>query len=202
MCTGSGFVARASALMSIGGWPLADAGEDFMCSSVLNAAGWKTIFVPEHDLQSGLCPNSLHAHISQRQRWVDSGLTVHKYFRYWTSKDRYANSTLPQRVVRILQLARDLSPLATLFSFVVLPLAVVSLHSVDITYSSRYGSAALYSFLVSTSLGILTDRVLYDHLGFRKFNLFLALDVWCAPCEYCHNVHRSWVTRLTLLFQI
>lgn len=59
MCTGSGFVVRMDALDDIGGWPLTDAGEDFMCSTALNAAGWKTAYIPEHDLQTGLCPDSL-----------------------------------------------------------------------------------------------------------------------------------------------
>lgn len=184
MCTGSGFVARTSALISIGGWPLSEAGEDYMCSSVLNAAGWKTIFVPEPDLQLGLCPNSLDVHISQRQRWVDSGFAVHKHFRYWASKERYGNTTLSQRIVRILQLARELSPLATLFSYMVLPWTMASLRSVEVTASSGYSSLALYAFFLSMALGFLTDRMVYGHLGYRKFNLFLALDVWCAPCEY------------------
>lgn len=40
MCTGSGYVARRSAVESIGGWPLADCGEDYMCSAMLSDGGW------------------------------------------------------------------------------------------------------------------------------------------------------------------
>ena len=45
MCTGSGYVARRSAIDSIGGWPLADAGEDYMCSAMLSDQGWDIAFV-------------------------------------------------------------------------------------------------------------------------------------------------------------
>ena len=45
MCTGSGYVARRSAIESIGGWPLADCGEDYMCSTMLSDQGWGIAFV-------------------------------------------------------------------------------------------------------------------------------------------------------------
>ena len=69
MCTGSGFVVKRSALNDIGGWPLAHAGEDLMCSAALSNAGWKVAFIRE-DLQLGLAPESLRAHVRQRMRWV------------------------------------------------------------------------------------------------------------------------------------
>lgn len=69
MCTGSGFVVRRSALAKIGGWPLVEVGEDFMCSSFLSNAGWKTAFIGE-DLQFGLGVDSMRAYIKQRTRWV------------------------------------------------------------------------------------------------------------------------------------
>ena len=45
MCTGSGYVARRSALESVGGWPLADTGEDYLCSAMLSDQGWGIAFV-------------------------------------------------------------------------------------------------------------------------------------------------------------
>ena len=69
MCTGSGYVVRRSALTEIGGWPLAEAGEDFMCSTLLGDAGWKIAFVREN-LQIGLAPSSLLGLLKQRMRWV------------------------------------------------------------------------------------------------------------------------------------
>ena len=45
MCTGSGYVARRSAIESIGGWPLAVSGEDYLCSTMLSDKGWGIAFV-------------------------------------------------------------------------------------------------------------------------------------------------------------
>ena len=69
MCTGTGYVARCSAIEEIGGWPLAYAGEDYMCSALLSGAGWRLAFVRE-PLQTGLAPESLSALVKQRTRWV------------------------------------------------------------------------------------------------------------------------------------
>lgn len=69
MCTGSGWLARREALESIGGLPQVDAGDDFMCSTALSNAGWKVAFVQEQ-LQAGLAPESLQAHLKQRAYWV------------------------------------------------------------------------------------------------------------------------------------
>lgn len=56
MCTGTGFMARRSALVAIGGWPQLDAGEDVMCSALLINAGWKSAYI-RGDTQSDLPPN-------------------------------------------------------------------------------------------------------------------------------------------------
>ena len=69
MCTGTGYVARRSAIAQIGGWPLAYAGEDYMCSALVTGAGYEVVFV-RAPLQTGLAPESLTALVKQRMRWV------------------------------------------------------------------------------------------------------------------------------------
>ena len=69
MCTGTGYIAKRSAIEEIGGWPLAYTGEDYMCSALLTGAGWKVVFVRSH-LQIGLAPESLTTAVKQRMRWV------------------------------------------------------------------------------------------------------------------------------------
>ena len=69
MCTGTGYVARRKAIAQIGGWPLAYAGEDYMCSALLTGAGWGVVFV-RAQLQTGLAPESLTGLVKQRMRWV------------------------------------------------------------------------------------------------------------------------------------
>ncbi|KAL3417926.1 Cellulose synthase 1 [Phlyctema vagabunda] len=68
-CTGTGYVIRRSALEDIGGWPIVEAGEDFMCSTILSNNGWKVGFVREN-LQFGLAPDSLRSYKKQRMRWT------------------------------------------------------------------------------------------------------------------------------------
>ncbi|KAL8786525.1 MAG: hypothetical protein Q9213_002752 [Squamulea squamosa] len=69
MCTGTGYLARRKAIENIGGWPLAKSGEDYMCSALLNDAGWEIAFVRDN-LQYGICPGSMRALLKQRMRWV------------------------------------------------------------------------------------------------------------------------------------
>jgi cellulose synthase/poly-beta-1,6-N-acetylglucosamine synthase-like glycosyltransferase len=68
-CAGSGYIMRRCALDTIGGWPLANVGEDIICSTMLQEQGWKTQFIPDQ-LQFGLVPDSFHSYINQRIRWV------------------------------------------------------------------------------------------------------------------------------------
>lgn len=68
-CSGSGYIMRRKALDSIGGWPLANIGEDLVCSNMLQEHGWDTSYIPDQ-LQFGLAPDSFHGYINQRIRWV------------------------------------------------------------------------------------------------------------------------------------
>jgi cellulose synthase/poly-beta-1,6-N-acetylglucosamine synthase-like glycosyltransferase len=70
-CSGSGYVMRRFALDTIGGWPLANIGEDVICSNMLQDQGWKTKYIPDQ-LQFGLAPDSFHSCVNQRIRWVGS----------------------------------------------------------------------------------------------------------------------------------
>lgn len=69
MCSGSGYVIRRKALGDIGGWPLIDAGDDYMCSTVMASKGWKVVLEREK-LQYGLAPESFEATVKQRVSWV------------------------------------------------------------------------------------------------------------------------------------
>lgn len=69
MCHGSGYVMRREALNAIGGWPLVNIGEDVLCSYQLNRAGWQTACIKDK-VQFGVVPESFHAYVAQRMRWV------------------------------------------------------------------------------------------------------------------------------------
>jgi cellulose synthase/poly-beta-1,6-N-acetylglucosamine synthase-like glycosyltransferase len=83
-CAGSGYIMRRSALDTIGGWPLANVGEDIICSTMLQEQGWKTQFIPDQ-LQFGLVPDSFHSYINQRIRWVSSWSLCRRRVHFFTA---------------------------------------------------------------------------------------------------------------------
>ncbi|KAL8727458.1 MAG: hypothetical protein Q9166_006046 [cf. Caloplaca sp. 2 TL-2023] len=66
-CCGSGFVVRRDALDGIGGVPEESINEDILTSFFLKAAGWEIVYVHE-DVQWGLVPSTITAHIKQQKR--------------------------------------------------------------------------------------------------------------------------------------
>lgn len=69
MCQGSGWLVRRSALEDIGGWPIAQTGEDVMCALKLLHHGWKLSYVREY-LQHGRTADTFGARVTQKIRWV------------------------------------------------------------------------------------------------------------------------------------
>ncbi|KAI4174206.1 MAG: hypothetical protein LQ346_008267 [Caloplaca aetnensis] len=66
-CCGTGFVVRRAALDDIGGVPEESISEDIMTSFYLATAGWKIVYVHE-DVQWGLVPSTITAHLKQHKR--------------------------------------------------------------------------------------------------------------------------------------
>jgi cellulose synthase/poly-beta-1,6-N-acetylglucosamine synthase-like glycosyltransferase len=87
-CTGSGWIMRRTALDQAGGFPDGSLTEDLLLSNLILGKGkftlfclilaqclttcflgWKAVYAME-TLQWGLVPDSYHAHVQQRKRWV------------------------------------------------------------------------------------------------------------------------------------
>lgn len=155
MCTGTGYVAKRSAIAQIGGWPLAYAGEDYMCSTLLTGAGREVVFV-RAPLQTGLAPESLTALVKQRMRWVsllfvksrhslsiynillrdmtaadmlsktDAGLEVHERMGgYIVPSALTAHMKPSTRAVNMIYIIRDYSPITTVLAMALLPLVLI-----------------------------------------------------------------------------
>ncbi|KAL8785049.1 MAG: hypothetical protein Q9195_008809 [Heterodermia aff. obscurata] len=184
MCTGSGYVARRSALESIGGWPLADCGEDYMCSTILSDHGWGIAFVREN-LQAGLAPANMATLLKQRMRWTDAGIEVHQRLGYYlpgTSSAIASRMTPGQRAVNMLYVLRDFSPLGITIAMLALPLAILLSPPKPETNPS---SPLPYLKPLATTLFLLqktTSWLLYRHLGLMRVTNFHAQEVWAAPC--------------------
>jgi hypothetical protein len=82
--SGSGFILRRQALLSIGGFPTDCLTEDVYSSMLMLSKGWETAYVPE-SLQYGLVPGTFHAHVKQLVRWVrlskPKSVTLHTLIR-------------------------------------------------------------------------------------------------------------------------
>lgn len=202
MCTGTGYVARRKALEDIGGWPLAQAGEDYMCSVLLGDAGWGIAFVREN-LQYGLCPESLRALIKQRMRWVkyfrssiidpadprvtqtDAGIEVHQQFGYYLRKSGFAaKMTLGQRAVNLLYAFRDLAPITNTLALLLLPLALCFPQPSNTTEDFKIHSRRLRALYLTT---FLTNKIYYliayRHVGMDRVWNFQSNEIWAAPCK-------------------
>lgn len=178
-----------------------------MCSSTLSNAGWKVAFVGEA-LQHGLAPESLRAHVKQKQRWVryfslavpaignmvdfqqvDSDIEVHKRFGFYLPGflEPTSKMTWGQRVVGISMALRDYAPITNMISLILLPIATFP------SQMDRYGSIVsehsgswswLRSlFLVAYLARKLNNFVLYGNIGLQRLAILQSLDIWWAPCK-------------------
>ena len=116
---GSGWLARRSALDSIGGFAVDGTSEDFLTCIDLRQAGW-TVAVVDENLQWGMVPDSFNGHTKQHQRWYTAALTLHKAL---------SGSIRPQIpfTVRILAETSTISYMIAMFlCYIGMPLMVMS----------------------------------------------------------------------------
>lgn len=179
-----------------------------MCSAALSNAGWKVAFIRE-DLQFGLAPGSLRAHIRQRMRWVSrhvpcqdrygqipslltlrkqivAGIEVHKQFGFYLAGSKFTSQmTWGQRGVGILQALRDYSPVTNVLALILLPIAIYPIPNSELVgLASVYDTSWLRSlFLVAFLAHKVNNYVMYGHIGSRRLASFQSMDIYCAPCK-------------------
>ena len=188
MCTGTGYVARRRALEDIGGWPLVECGEDYMCSAMLSDAGWGIAYVRDN-LQYGLCPESMQALLKQRMRWTDAAIEVFKQFRFYLGRTGLtAQMTWDQRMVNLLYVFRDYAPVTTVFALMTLPLLLYPSRSPDIAskdtpHPYNLVLAVRYLCLAQWVSNKLCYLLIYHHIGLSRVWNFQSNEIWAAPCE-------------------
>lgn len=86
VCTGTSIVMRRSSLEDIGGFPTGTIVEDWLAGMLLQACGYKTVYLNEL-LSIGSAPESLSAYLVQRIRWAEGTLKVlfSRYNPLWIS---------------------------------------------------------------------------------------------------------------------
>ncbi|EXJ71978.1 uncharacterized protein A1O5_04480 [Cladophialophora psammophila CBS 110553] len=95
-CTGSGYVARTTALAQIGNFPCGSLAEDVATSTLLLGSGWKTAFVHEA-LQFGTVPEDYGGHLKQRTRWAIGTVDTAFKLRFCLWGDKVKHMTFAQR---------------------------------------------------------------------------------------------------------
>ena len=192
ICNGSGFVFRREAVDSIGGWPQVEAGEDLMCSSLLNHAGWKVLYSLD-GLQQGLAPGSLRAHVKQRVRWADSGLEVHKRFGFYLPGSELSRGmSVGQRAVAMTMMFREYIPLVNILALVLFPLALCPWRVGDMAMSLERREIHRVQLLFVTMwiAGKVNNAVLYADVGVQGVLNFQSNEIWCIPCQYISSAPR------------
>lgn len=197
-CTGTGFVVRRAAVESIGGWPLIEAAEDYMCSIALRMAGWKTVY--RRDLvQSGLAPVTFKSFIKQKMRWSDSTILVSRKI---NELSQTLGADMPKDLssgFSFMDLIASIEPLTDVLVFVaslILPLALqlTSTLTVDITSTQIITTKVLFTAWYFTDL--LCHIAWYSHLGLRDIDKVKYAKIWASPCkrifflwQQTHNKH-------------
>ncbi|KAF9893612.1 hypothetical protein FE257_010924 [Aspergillus nanangensis] len=184
-CTGSGYILRRSTVEDIGGWPLAEAGEDILCSYLLTGYGWKIKFVAE-DIQYGLLPASLASWFKQRARWTDGNLVIfHKLGWFLPRWDTAPMRSFPQRVVG---LAHVLGTYMAIPYSILLLIGPWALYPVSEDLPTTSISSASHSscwlhivLLTATILKKLSTFRLYKDVGTKTAGKHRANRVWSAP---------------------
>ena len=73
VCSGTAFLARRSALRSVGGFVESAISEDFVTGIALRAKGWQLLYLPKK-LSAGLAAETMADFVRQRQRWAEGTL--------------------------------------------------------------------------------------------------------------------------------
>ena len=92
---GSGFVARISAIRSVGGFFEEYVTEDLATSILLQSNGWKIVYVDTSDIWYGRSPETVSAYLKQQGRWslggfqslslmLTSNLSLSAFFDYFS----------------------------------------------------------------------------------------------------------------------
>lgn len=171
-CTGTGFVARRSAIDDIGGFPSDSLTEDVLAFLRVVSRGWKALFVPEA-LQWGISPLAFDSMVRQRQRWARGIMDIL----------RNLDSISPEirGDLLLITIVFVTSSVATTVGMCVLPLTLLSSESL-VPVSRRLVYLAFADFAIQVLYGMIkvcmTQRLTYvlHHLSI----------LWIAPYQ-CLN---------------
>ena len=130
VCAGTSFVARRSALESVGGFVGNAISEDLVTGIALNAQGWRLIYLQEK-LSAGLAAETMADFVRQRQRWTEGTL---QSLGLKQGPLRSPNLNLGQRIAYLEGAAHWLNMLVRM-ALLLMPLSYGLLHTLPVLMS-------------------------------------------------------------------
>ena len=124
-CTGSGYVARRSALDEIGNFPLGSLAEDVATSTHLLGKGWKTAYIHE-GLQFGTVPETYSGHLKQRTRWAIGTVDTSFKLKFYLWGEKIKKLTIAQRVSGFCYSVMSLFNIVLVLSLFAMPIVLIS----------------------------------------------------------------------------
>ena len=201
-CTGSGFIVRREVITGLGGWPTNSVVEDIMCSNIILAAGWKSVFVNE-ELQTGLIPDTLQGYLKQRMRWTSGNVQVAHAFKFFLpGQNISARLTLAQRLSSgVVHSLKEYAAFLVFLSAILMPIAIFPTKSHDLTDVVPESSRRLlgWTFLLSYTMSTLNNYIVFGVAGMAHLENARRAKLWVAPCKSVRLLSRAW-SRWTITF--
>ncbi|XRM40849.1 hypothetical protein ABZX51_004154 [Aspergillus tubingensis] len=203
-CTGSGYVMRRSALDSIGGWPLQNAGEDILCAWLLADKGWRITFVRD-EVQYGLAPDSLAAWFKQRARWTDGNiLSYRKLGWFFFNTGVPGQRSLLQRIVGFCHVVKTYTAIPNILMILFVPWIswpVVSATSTASASQEQQMRRLYLVLLMATILHKFCYIRMHGGIGIQAAKNQQANRFWNTPLN-ATRIFRSWIPGNIVSFEI
>ena len=188
VCSGSSVLYRRKHLDAIGGIPLDTIVEDYATGILMQARGYKTVYLNEL-LSVGCAANNINEYLKQRMRWAEGTLrmVISKYNPLWLpglsfmQRFTYASGTL-YWLEEILKTLSFLTPILYLF---------LGFKSIDITLGEA-STYTLYNYsltiiVMSWVRGSALLLVIYNLLqGFHIFKVVLKIFLYSQLSDPFH----------------
>lgn len=162
VCSGTSFVVRRKALLSIGGFVTDSLSEDYFTGIRLSAKGYRLVYIDEK-LSAGLAAENISAHATQRLRWARG--TLQAFF------IKSNPLTIPglnplQRLAHLEGLLHWFTSIASVF-FLLMPLAYAFLNVIPIKATA---DEFLYFFLPY----YITQLTVFSWLNYKSRSAILS----------------------------
>ncbi|KAI4124577.1 MAG: hypothetical protein LQ338_004739 [Usnochroma carphineum] len=178
-CCGTGFVVRRDALDGIGGVPEESINEDVLTSFYLTAGGWKIVYVHE-DVQWGLVPATITAHLKQHKRMCAGIISTAA-----VARSPRAQRMTPEEKYGALFPAFAFSMSVTLIfcNLVLMPIALMSGASL-VAYATESQLRTIMLLFLVKFFAILSYNLLATMTANYHIDLLGVSNVWIIPFQF------------------